>query len=84
MDRDIALVTGGSRGIGQAIAVRLARNGFAVWLKFGGSLPKVSRMTMRGAQAAGSMTTTSEFMGELRGDEAQRRRFHTADSGFAS
>lgn len=30
----IALVVGGSRGIGRAIAVRLARSGFDVWLTF--------------------------------------------------
>lgn len=39
-------------------------------------------MTLRGAHAEGSKTTTSQFTGELRGDEAQRRRFHAADAGF--
>lgn len=32
--RSIALVTGGSKGIGAAIAVDLARNGFDIWLNF--------------------------------------------------
>lgn len=36
-------------------------------------------MSLRGVQAAGAVTTTSEFTGELRDDEAQRRRFHIAD-----
>src|SRR5690606_9739351 len=31
-------------------------------------------MSLRGAQAAGAVTTTSEFPGELRDDQAQRRR----------
>jgi 3-oxoacyl-[acyl-carrier protein] reductase len=30
----IALVIGGSRGIGRAIAVRLAKSGFAIWLSY--------------------------------------------------
>lgn len=33
-DKPIALVTGGSRGIGKAIAVALARDGFAVYLTY--------------------------------------------------
>ena len=33
-ERKIALVIGGSRGIGRAIAVRLARSGFAIWLTY--------------------------------------------------
>lgn len=35
--KKIALVIGGSRGIGKAIAIRLARSGFAIWLSYKGN-----------------------------------------------
>jgi 3-oxoacyl-[acyl-carrier protein] reductase len=32
--RKIALITGGSKGIGAAIALTLARDGFDIWLNY--------------------------------------------------
>jgi GTP cyclohydrolase I len=39
-------------------------------------------MTMRGAQAAGSMTTTTAFTGVLTKDNAMRRQFRLAGAGL--
>lgn len=32
--KNIAIVTGGSRGIGKAISIKLAENGYAIWLNY--------------------------------------------------
>jgi len=51
----IALVTGGARGIGRAIALRLAENGFAIALCFRKSdaeaAATVAEIEQRGARA---------------------------------
>lgn len=50
--KKIALVIGGSRGIGRAIAVRLARSGFHIWLTYKGN-----------HEAAGNVKAAIESLG---------------------
>ncbi len=51
--RKIALVIGGSRGIGRAIALRLARSGFDIWLTYKGN-HEAARSAQVDIEAAGS------------------------------
>jgi 3-oxoacyl-[acyl-carrier protein] reductase len=48
-----ALVIGGSRGIGRAIAIKLARSGFSIWLTYKGN-HEAARAAQAEIEAAGS------------------------------
>ncbi len=58
--RKIALVTGGSKGIGAAIAVDLARNGFDIWLNFR-SDSKAAEQVARKVEEAGGQCRLLPF-----------------------
>jgi 3-oxoacyl-[acyl-carrier protein] reductase len=55
-----ALIIGGSRGIGQAIAVKLAKSGFAIWLTYKGNHEAASA-TKTDIEAAGSTCELFSF-----------------------
>jgi 3-oxoacyl-[acyl-carrier protein] reductase len=56
----IALIVGGSRGIGRAIALRLAKSGFAIWLTYKGN-HEAARVTKTDIEAAGSTCELFSF-----------------------
>jgi 3-oxoacyl-[acyl-carrier protein] reductase len=56
----IALITGGSRGIGRAIALRLAKSGFAIWLTYKGN-HEAARAVKSEVEAAGGVCELFSF-----------------------
>src|SRR6516164_3935010 len=48
-----AIVTGASRGIGRAVALRLARDGFAVVVNYAGNTPKAEEVVAEIKSAGG-------------------------------
>jgi 3-oxoacyl-[acyl-carrier protein] reductase len=74
-----AIVTGGSRGIGRAIAQRLAADGFAVVVNYAGNAAQ-ARETVAGIEAAGGRAVA--MMGDVGNPEDVSALFAGAKQAF--
>jgi len=75
----IAIVTGGSRGIGAAIADRLAEEGFTVVVNYAGNADAAEKLVMR-IEAAGGKALTAQA--DVSDPAAVARMFDTAEGAF--
>src|SRR5579871_548232 len=78
-NRKVAIVTGGSRGIGAAIAERLARDGFAVVINYAGSAAEAETLAGKIAQAGGRAITAQADVSDA---AAVKGLFDAAESAF--
>jgi 3-oxoacyl-[acyl-carrier protein] reductase len=75
----VAMVTGGSRGIGAAIAERLARDGFTVVINYAGDVASAEALT-RKIEAAGGRALTAQA--DVADPAAVQRLFDAAEAAF--
>jgi 3-oxoacyl-[acyl-carrier protein] reductase len=75
----VAIVTGGSRGIGATVAARLARDGFAVVVNYSGD-PAPAEAVARAIEAAGGRALTARA--DVSDAGAVRALFDAAEAAF--
>ena len=78
-EHQVAIVTGASRGIGAAIAQRLARDGFTVVINYAGSARDAEALEAQIEQAGGRAITAQADVSDA---GAVRRMFDAAETAF--